>query len=327
MIRHSIFAFALLAAAHSHASFDLMLIGNNSGGDYRVSRWDPINRVSLGSFGSGIITAPVEDVAVVPGSDTAWVISNGAIYKFNYSTGEFQGASGQMYSTVSSNISYDSGGNFFTVGSGQGSGIIGQTVFTQNLTLGPVSFGATYSASAPIRRSGSSNYYAFTLEGVSPYNLSVSTWNSSGTFLTVASTGIAWTNSPYGNGFHDAAFSGTKLYGVQWDSITNNTRLWSSETSSGFAATPVIVTSLHGSNTGNVRRSISAGHNGMLWVRTGNIYSSYLPGLGSGPSYTMSALGTASDLTGMAVVVAPEPASLLALSAALVGLLKRRKSK
>lgn len=304
-----------------------MLIGNNSGGDYRVSRWDPINRVSLGSFGSGIITAPVEDVAVVPGLDTAWVIANGAVYKFNYSTGEFQGASQQIFNPFTANISYDSVGNFFTTGQGQGSGIISQPVLQQNLTTGSVSFGATYSSSAPIRRSGNSNFFAFTLEGVAPFNLSVSTWNSSGTFLSVASTGTAWSGSANGNGFHDAAFSGTKLYGVQWDPVTSNSRLWSSETSSGFGAAPVLVASYHGSNPNTVRRSISAGHNGMLWVRTGNIYSSYLPGLGLGPSYTMSSLGAATDLTGMAVVVAPEPASLLALSAALVGLLKRRKSK
>ncbi|MCE9558838.1 MAG: PEP-CTERM sorting domain-containing protein [Armatimonadetes bacterium] len=318
----SLLVFSVAMAAQASASFDMMLIGNNSGGDFRVSRWDPVNRVSLGSFGSGILTGAVEDVAVNQATGVAYVISANRILTFNYNTGEYLGL-GPSSAGLGA-IQYNSTSGTVTLGNGYGTGNINQQAYNADLSSAGFSFGSVYVSSAPLRRTGSSNYFAFTLEGSSPFNLSASTWSSAGSFLTVASTGIPFNNVNNGNGLHDSAFSGTKMYGVQWDSSTGTSALWSSETSTGFAATPVLLQTFHSAASNLIRRGISAAHNGGLWVKTGNQYSSYIPGLGMGPTQSLSSLGAAADLTGIAVIVAPEPGSLSVLGLGALVLLRRK---
>jgi hypothetical protein len=307
-----------VASVHSYASFDLMLIGNNSGGDFRVSRWDPINRLSLGSFGSGILTGPVQDVAVNKNSGEAFVLTNGRLWKFNYSTGAFIGVSNSIpfYST----LSFDPNDGIITVGEGTGSGVIGTQSYTASLTPTGSVFAGVYVSTAPLKRPGSSRYFGFALEGLSPFNRTSATWNADGTLVTVQGS-TSWNQF---NGMQDSAFSGTKLYGVSYDTVTSQSKLWSSETSSGVAAASVDLATFHAAASSGTRRSISAAHNGGLWVKTGNQYSSYVPDAGFAPTQSLASLGAAAELTGMAVILAPEPGGMVALALGSLILLRRR---
>lgn len=325
LVMRSLLCVSLLVAVlpAAQASYDLMLIGNNSGGDFRVSRWDPVNRVSLGSFGSGVITSAVRDVAVNPVTGIAYVLVDSRILMFNYSSGVYLGASAGFVDSGAYAIQFNPSSQLLTLGSGYGSGLT--TLPALNTSLNPTSvvFGSIYASSAPLQRSGSSNYFAFTLEGFSPYNLSTGTWSSTGSFLNVSGSSTPWIGT---NGTHDSAFSGTTMYGVQHDTTTGQTALWTSQTSSGIATSPAFLALIHTATSTSTFRSISQAHNGALWVKTGNQYASYLPGIGFAPTQSLASLGSTADLTGMAVIIAPEPGSLGVLALGAAWMLRRRRS-
>lgn len=81
----------LLFGVFAHASFDMMLIAN--GGDNRIYRYDPENNVAPGSFS---VTGPMYDIVAAQPLNEVYVLSrniNGAaaIIRHDYNTGAYKG--------------------------------------------------------------------------------------------------------------------------------------------------------------------------------------------------------------------------------------------
>lgn len=75
----------VISASVAHASFEMMLI-EDAYGD-KIHRFDPVNRVSLGSFGNGILSN-AGPICVNSAVNTAYVADFGGVRAFNYFTGE-----------------------------------------------------------------------------------------------------------------------------------------------------------------------------------------------------------------------------------------------
>lgn len=325
----SLVALAIFATSSSfgYASFDMLLVGNNylgNGESYHVSSYDPVNRVDLGSFGSGVLTDAVLDVAVDQASNTAYVLTNTKIAMFDYNTGELKGAAESPSAGIRS-IHFNRESNTVTFGPGDGGVLNGGPIYTQNLAATGVAFGSAFQGHAPIQRSGSSNYFGFGATQSPGNNLQSAVWNPSGGLINSGVTTIGFGGS---NVFRDAAWSGTSLYGVSSVSGGPGTAIWLSSTTASTASTPVQQLTIHAGAIGigaSSARNIVAGHGGGFWIKTGNVFSSYHPVLGAGPTISLGAIGGVADLTGMAIVLAPEPVSLVVLSLGAIYILRRRR--
>lgn len=113
-------------AATSHASYELMLVGDVT--DREIDRYDPVTGTYLGSFGKGFLSS-VTDVKVDSSTGRAYVAdySAGRIKTFDYSTGLYLGSF--TASTGAYFVSQLSNGNLVASG-------YGNTVPTQYTTAG-----------------------------------------------------------------------------------------------------------------------------------------------------------------------------------------------
>ena len=156
---------ALLSGSAAFASFDLMLLGDNTtAGSERVIRYDPVNRVQLGSFGQGFLNAAVSDVAVDQSTNRAFVLQvNGGVRVFNYSTGAFIDG----FTLPSSNygaIGFDAASNRITFGHGGGSGVSPGRVYDASTFGLAADLAGTFMATAPLRRPGTSWYASYGID-------------------------------------------------------------------------------------------------------------------------------------------------------------------
>lgn len=80
----------VVSAVHVNASFEMVLVSDS--GDDVVHRFDPVTGGYLGSFGTGYLSNPL-GIAIDQPNNTAYVLDAGnAIVKFDYNTGAFMGS-------------------------------------------------------------------------------------------------------------------------------------------------------------------------------------------------------------------------------------------
>lgn len=316
----TVVSFLLATTAFAHASFEMLLIGDNSGGTFKVTRYDPVSRLSLGSFGLGILNHRVRDVAVDQTRNKAFVLSDGGrVNAFNYNTGEWLGAA-SMGSSNYLAIAYNAGSDTLTFGEGFGSGANGGIqVMNSNLTPTGVSFPSTFISTAPIQRPGSTNYFMHTLASNSPFNPATRVWDATGNLLDNQVGPDAWNGT---NGVRDSAFVGNAMYGLIVDAAGTSNTLVSSSVTATTLGLPSVVSSFTSIGSGGATRSLSVGHNGLMWVKVGNELRSYHQINGFSAPTILS--GSNTDLTGMAIIVAPEPGSLFALGLGAFLCVRRR---
>lgn len=89
-MRFPLIAVLALAAVASHASFDLMLIGDNGDNTTfgrKIHRYDPVTGAYLGSFGNFI--ASINNVVIDRTNKRAAVLTGASIQFYDYNTGNF----------------------------------------------------------------------------------------------------------------------------------------------------------------------------------------------------------------------------------------------
>jgi hypothetical protein len=298
----------------------MLLMGDNTGNNFKVTRYDPVTRMSLGSFGLGIINHAVRDVAVDQSTNRAFVLSaGGRINAFNYNTGEWLGAGTTANYTA---IAYNSGSNTLTFGDGNGSGVSGgsQVLNANSLTPTGVGFPSTFISTAALQRPGTTNYFMHTLASFGGFNPSTRVWDANGNLLDSQFGPNAWDGA---NGVRDSVFNGNFMFGLIADASGTNNTLVSSSVTNTTMSLPSVVAGFTSSPSGSATRSIVVGHNGLMWVKVGNELRSYHPVNGFGAANILPV--SISDSTGMAIVVAPEPASMFALGLGALTLLRRRR--
>lgn len=317
----TVLSFLFVTSSFAQASFEMLLMGDNSGGTFKVARYDPVTRMSLGSFGLGIINHPVRDVAVDQSTNRAFVLSTGGrVNAFNYNTGEWLGA-GSINNSSYSTMAYNSASDTLTFGEGFGSGVSGGIqVLSSNLTPTGLSFPSTFVSTPAIQRPGSTNYFMYTLSSSGGFNPSTRVWDANGNLLDSQFGPNAWDGA---NGVRDAVFNGNTLYGIVVDVAGTSNTLVTSSTTATTMGLPSVVSSFTSTAGGGAYRSLCVGHNGLMWVKAGNELRSFHPVNGFSTANILP--GTSLESTGMAIVVAPEPASMFALGLGALTLLRRRR--
>lgn len=307
---------ALFAAAHAHASFDLMYVLD--GTTRSVHRVDPINGVSLGRFGGGFLNNPI--AMSLDASNNVWVLDRvtggaGRIRKFDGSTGDYLGGWATPYGIgVDAKIKVTAT-NVFTTG-----GLNYTFGFVFNYTLAGAQVDAGYLEG---------NITSGFSQGVSTLGSNVywSGYQTAGGAhkLFRAPIGTTWTGSVYNAsatvaGGASAAnlishngkliFNPTNSTSYVYDS---NLNLNSSVSMSGFTSI----------------RGLASGHEDIVHVAgmtsTGFGVAKYYVGTNDyiGPT-VISGTGI-TDVRDIAVLVAPEPTSFVAMGLGLAALAKRRK--
>jgi|GEM_PF-2037967 len=304
-----------LCTSGSFASFELMLIADQTASGGRVVRVDPETRASLGSFGLGKIAGNIRDIAVDQSLGRCYVLGSSLVSEFNYNTGEFISA--------------------FTVGS-----------FSQSISFAPstghlITSGHGTSNVDPIRRykngaTVNSVSTGFSTSGVAELGgqqfVGVGNSSSAPTIVSVPSTSttdiVAHTSTlPNGlvNSYRDLTVAGGKLWAsyVDADSIV---RLRSFSVTGGLLNTPTDSATLFGSFTSE-RISLATGHGDVIYLLRGsNLYTYHAPSNTYLGDFTVPGL-TSGGGRGMALIVAPEPASCVALGLGALAVMRRRRGQ
>lgn len=308
---------ALIIGSVAFASFDLMLLGDNTtAGSQRIMRYDPVNKVVLGSFGTGFIDSDVRSIAVDQVGGRAFVQQiNGLTKVFNYNTGALLDA----FSTPYGDIEYDAGLNRLTGANGQGSGTSPARAY-DGTSLGVVaSFVDRWYSTAALRRPGANWYASFGLTSDASTVIAVQNSLAGGSPIGEV-LGNAWVNF---NAPRAAIFtSGNRLMGISSDSVANTTSLWTVDTNTSGFVGGVGVSGSMGAYALNA--NIANGHGNLVYMLIGTNLVSYHSGLSS--VMGTQSLSFSSNIRGMAVVIAPEPGTMLALAGGIAALLRRRKS-
>jgi hypothetical protein len=296
---------AVSFAAIGHASFEMMLIADNTNGV--IHRYDPVNRVYLGSFGQGSLL-PVFSMALDQTNGRVFVKQNNFLTAFNYATGE------ALFSAVTENgvIAYRE--NFGDLITGTSSGLTRSTV-----TLTGIGASNTFAASAP-------SYPELTTDGsnvflANPANGTFVKYSGSSTATTTevspADANLAGDTIPsmmtsQSGAFHFALSATERRYYVT-SSTVNSVRAGSIST----LTTTREITRGHG-EYGYYLGTTATGFGIQKFFENGNNYQ----------NFTQVALPSQIGSINSAVtVVAPEPGSMIALGIGVAALLRNRKNK
>jgi len=322
-MRFWLLAMVAVVGGPASATYDLMFVGENPvGGQARVWRYDPVARRTLGTFGEGFISGTISSVAVDASRGIAYVQNSvGRISQFDYSTGVLLRA--LNIGSAWGEISVDPVTGYLLLGNGQGSGW--NPSYSLDFSTGGVvaTYRDFFHGSAPLRRPGGTHVFSFGLS-TSAVTLAASAYPvGGGARAGLVDSGAAWTGA---NAVRASAFSGTNgttFYGLANDGATN--RLYRVSTSAtdfvGSISQPFNVASLS-SSVGLV-----AGHGDLLYLRNGAQIIQFETTTNQVIGTQSLPFGTNSTLAGMAIVVAPEPGTMLALGVGLVALVRRRRSR
>lgn len=310
------------------ATFDLMLLGDNTNvGASRVVRYDPVNRVVLGGFGDGFINSPITDIAVDQATNRAFVLdSTNIIRSFNYNTGAFLDliSIGTSPSGPYSTLDFDAVSNRLFAGVGGGGNTnLNRVVagdFSTNLGVAPFATGSfSFLAGGTVRRPGGNWVASWSSEG-SSNTISVTQFNGS----TFVASGVVTSsiNANAGNRARSAIFAADgRFMGLR--TFGGNTELLTIGTSAtGFVG---------GITTQQVFTGAAAnlemvnGHDELVYMLNGTTITSYHTGYNVIAGTQTLGFASAANIKGMAIVIAPEPGSMIALGAGVLALVKRRK--
>ncbi len=290
----------VVVAASSHASFELALL--TTAGSNAITRVDPENRVVLGSFGANRLINPRAIAARSAGSE-AYILNS-------------FGAGGSRITVM----------NYFT----------GATIREFSVNAGPSVF------DLELRSNGE----VFVTNGSS-----ILRYSATGALIQTISGSETYTSVSYSE-FYD------EVYGHS----ATNTRLFSGNTGTSFGFTPG--SNMSGANASqgsgvtmggdgqNLRRfnhssftyisTTFTGMNSINAVGYGHGNTAYAAGFGTGGGSTITtfdtnlnrlsepwnlAAGGGNGITGIAVVTAPEPGTMLALGAGIAAILRRKRNR
>lgn len=307
---------AVVLASVAFGSFDLMLLGDNSvAGQERVMRYDPVNRVVLGSFGTGFINSDITSIAVDQVGGRAFVAGGGMVKVFNYNTGAFLEAFQSGYG----DIEYDSGLNRITGAHGAGSGSVPGQAYDATSFAGVATLTDRYYSTAALRRPGTNWYASFALPGSATTVNAVQNSLVGGTPIATDVVGPTWGG---GNAPRAAIFTNqNQLMGISADVTANVTRLWTVDTNTSGFVGGIGVWGSMGAYASNA--NIANGHGNLAYLLMGTDLVSYHTGIGT--IMGTQSLSFSSNIRGMAVVIAPEPGTILALAGGIAALLRRRR--
>lgn len=293
-------------AASSLASYELALVADYAG--KKIDRYDPESGTYLGSFGNGLLAGPT-DVAIDQANGVAYVADQVTrrVYSFNYHTGRYLSsfaASGALYY-----VTRLSNGELLHSGVGSAntyrtttSGTLLQTINTSGIYVE----GHAQAQDGTLWFLGSLNGFPTLYSGA------------------VGSSTVTSAVSSF-SGNLDAHLT---VHGNQavFQSYTNNLVHFFSANVNGTTATNLVDYRQTGNNLSG--RGTAFGHNGLAYMLASDntalnhrLYK-WIPGA-TNPQY-LTLTNTASA-EGMAVVVAPEPASMIALGAGALALIRRRR--
>lgn len=295
-------------AANANASFDLMLLGDNTTpGQQRVMRYDPVNRVELGSFGAGFLNDDVVDIAVDKASGRAFVLTSfGSVRAFNYNTGEF--LDGFSAGASFDAISFDSSQNRLTFGNGVGGGTSPGFIYDAT-TFAPLpSLAGRFISTAPLRRAGTNWYASFAYMSDSITLGAVRHSIAGGPPLGSDVVGPAWAN--FNAPRHAIFTSDQRLMGISSNANANSVNLWTIGTDVNGYTTGVNVGTSLGVDNSNVH--IVNGHGNLAYILMGSTITAYHTGMNS--TLGSQTLSFSSNIRGMAIVLAPEPGTLMAFA-------------
>lgn len=329
MLRNLLIFSALAVAAACSASFDMLLLPSSDG---RIYRYDPVNRVALGSYTSA--STPMIAASYSTENSYSGTPGTSAVRSYNYSTGELNG----IYTGLTNMKSIDiSGTNLYQLSS--------TSVRRLNLSSG---VGTTFTFSSAITGMTSCIYGNFLhVLGINASNqIQYQTLDlTTGTFGAVTNAGLSITaGSTFGkaaiavnpaNGRVGVLFtyvSGGSLFGAYSDVQStgqNINTLFSALTfnSLGFSTAtgmPAVVAGhsgywVIGQDSTDITKTRIAREDLYLSPLVSENYVMTSPSAGYNPAIASYV---------PANVIAPEPAEFLALGVGLAGLiLKKRRKK
>ena len=313
---------ALACALGAHASFDLMLLPGN---DDRIYRYDPVNRLMLGSYatsGTGKIAASIAGRSYTTGGS-----SN--LQMHNYSTGNHAG----YLSSATSNRGVElCGDSVYVLSLSQLRKTVTATNSSTVISLGTLivwhtlaSFGSTIVAIG----TNTANQISF-------QNIDLTTFTA-GSVITTSNT--ATVGSSLGKAAAVAnPFTGTPtlIFSFVNGASVNFARV-SLSTTGVVSAASALTGALNNFSATNFMPGFSAGHAGGFWAygqdsitaTNGRVtrYDMTTSSLVQGETNTFASPGGVytTGIFHAANVVAPEPGVFLGLGLGVVGLLRRRK--
>ncbi len=313
----------------AQASFEMMMFVDGN----RIVRYDPENRIQLGSFGAGELgTYTGAQIAADPTNHgvVAALNGDGTIRRFNAFTGRYLGAL-----SVGVNPFYGNGpmrfevlnnGNFLIAGyigggTEQVSRIYSGTTGAQLVDMSP--FGAAYWALDSVQGSDGNIYTLNRINNAGTYSFYTFCYTSSGGYLGANGLG----SSSDASRFRAIGRSGNRIL------ITGNFQYAAVSHANGVFQTLTYVSWSTWSNpgvTGDIVWAHSRNHlhevrdnGGGSFTNRVNHYDPMTNYMGQGAidlPYTTS-------LGSMTIITAPEPGTMAALGLGLVALLRRRRTK
>ncbi|HTQ12071.1 MAG TPA: hypothetical protein VMI31_18555 [Fimbriimonadaceae bacterium] len=325
------------SAFAQYTSPELMLITDAGGTTLagttvspQVERYDPYTGAYLGAFGAGYFDGGIPDGIVVAGPN-AYVtelfdVNNtefSRIEEFNYSTGAYQGTifnSGPFQLTSVNPY----GGNLIATDFGNSvggpTGIIwtlsptGAEIGAVSLPTNVVTKGATVVNNqlwvSTLNNASGNQLYVYNLNANGTTSGGPTIYGASGNaYTSVATTSVSGTQYVYAGGYNTAGTNGVI------DRFT---------TSGGFAGESVVTSDPYAAY------SLAAGHNGILY--SWDFSTDKILRWDGGASFGFGSLGSFTlDYTAegqnIAVYAAPEPVSMTALGAGVLGLMLRRRRR
>ncbi len=295
--RSVVLALAVSAAAASHASFELLMAVDF--GLNQVHRYDPVTGISLGSFGQGMMSGAAK-IAINESTGVAYVTNLylDSVQMWNYHTGHYLGDFANSVNDPWGIVRLNNG----------------------NIVVANGSSVRTYSTSGGLISSFGSSGYGLGTDGVNLFlgeNFQIRKVTASGSVLgTIATPGRDNNDIQIrGNTAYSAAFVGSNRLGR-----------FSPAGMIGYSETTV-------SNldpVGNME-AIALSHGAIMYLpgrstAIGNptVFSRY-HSVSNVAISTFGNLPSTSRITGMAIVLAPEPGTMTAIGLGLVGLLRRRR--
>ncbi len=311
---YSVAILACLCVASAQASFDLMLLPDQLSGG--IVRYDPVNRIRLGSFATGNPGNPWHSVNLSNTSGQVY-LSGDSTMKFDYSSGTALSSVSYPIGVTTSNLNGTRfveafGGYYYTYDASMGT--LGNFQPVLNSSICGLNLATDRTAMMGIDSLGN---LVVRVRNDSNGALASQTLATAGNFSNVGAMTLM---SQVGSLaiFRYGVFSGANL-NIQTLNVNLTT----------LSASPSSMALNGFSNTGAV--SITRAHDGFFVIGRDATTPTLtrIAGVNSSgivyTSYTTSDIRVPTSIWVGANIVAPEPGSMAALGLGLAGLLKRRK--